>query len=125
MTSLLQPTGTTQAAVQHRARHWEVPRLDILLDDSISLDRAMALIADRFMHGNPAAQSTIDAVMYSLRSGVAALKRQDVRTRLATVDESQLRQMCALLGKRDGRIAPLWPDADIKTLIKAWVACHG
>jgi hypothetical protein len=48
--------------------------LDILLDETISFDTAMHIISDRQMRGNPAAQSTIDTLMYSLRSGTPALK---------------------------------------------------
>jgi hypothetical protein len=73
---------------------------------------------------NPAAQSTIDALLYSLRSGVAALARQDVQRRLAAADENQLRQMCALLQRRNPRIAPSWSDAEIENLIEAWAARH-
>jgi len=72
----------------------------------------------------PAAQSTIDAVMYSLRGGAAVLARDDVQHRLAVIDESQLRQMIVMLQRRDGRIAPPWPDDDIKKLIETWTSCH-
>jgi hypothetical protein len=73
----------------------------------------------------PAAQSTIDAVMFSLRGGIAVLSRNDVRGRLSVIDESQLREMIVLLQKRDGRIAPRWEDDDIKQLAETWAACHG
>jgi hypothetical protein len=72
-----------------------------------------------------AAQSTIDAVMYSLRSGIAVLTRDDVRGRLAVIAEDQLREMVVLLQKRDGRIAPRWEDDDIEALIETWATCHG
>ena len=70
-------------------------------------------------------QSTIDAVMYSLRGGTAVLARDDVRHRLAVIDESRLREMIALLQKRDGRIAPRWSDDDIEKLLETWTACRG
>jgi hypothetical protein len=72
-----------------------------------------------------AAQSTVAAVMFSLRLGPAALSRDDVQARLADVDETQLREMVVLLQKRDGRIAPPWSDAEIEKLIEIWTACHG
>ena len=65
-------------------------------------------------------QSTIDAVMYSLRGGTAVLARDDVRHRLAAIDESRLREMIVLLQKRDGRIAPRWSDDDIGKLLETW-----
>jgi hypothetical protein len=73
-----------------------------------------------------AAQSTIAAVLYSLRGGTAVLSRDDLlRVRLADVDESQLREIVHLLQKRDGRIAPPWSDDEIIKLLKVWVDCHG
>jgi hypothetical protein len=72
-----------------------------------------------------AAQSTIDAVMYSLRRGTAVLSRDDVQHRLAVIDETQLREMIVLLQRRDGRIAPRWSDGDIEKLVETWTACHG
>jgi hypothetical protein len=70
-------------------------------------------------------QSTIDAVMYSLRGGIAVLSRDDVRCRLAVIDESRLREMIVLLQKRDGRIAPRWSDDEIEKLLETWMACRG
>jgi hypothetical protein len=72
-----------------------------------------------------AAQSTIDAVMYSLRGGTAVLSRADVCGRLAVIGKHQLHEMIVLLQKRDGRIAPRWSDDDIKKLLAAWASCHG
>ena len=73
----------------------------------------------------PATQSTIDAVMYSLRGGAAVLSRDDVQRRLAVIDETQLLKMIDLLQKRDGRIAPRWSDDDIEKLLETWMACGG
>lgn len=72
-----------------------------------------------------AAQSTIDALLYSLRLGVEVLTRDDVQHRLAVVHEYQLREMIALLQKRNGKIAPPWQDSEIEKLIQAWTLCHG
>ena len=73
----------------------------------------------------PAAESTIDAVMYSLRGGTAVLVRDDVQRRLAVIAESQLLEMINLLQKRDGTIAPRWSDEEIEQLMQTWTACHG
>ena len=73
----------------------------------------------------PTPQSTIDAVMYSLRGGAAVLSRDDVQRRLAVIDETQLLKMIDLLQKRDGRIAPRWSDDDIEKLLETWMACGG
>jgi len=73
----------------------------------------------------PTPQSTIDAVMYSLRGGVAVLSRDDVQHRLAVIDETQLLKMIDLLQKRDGKIAPRWSDEEVEQLMQTWTACHG
>jgi hypothetical protein len=72
-----------------------------------------------------AAQSTIEAVMYSLRAGTAVLVHDDVRARLTGIDEAQLLEMIDLLQKRDGKIAPHWSDEEVEQLMQTWMACHG
>ena len=99
-----QDTLKTAAA---RLRGLEAPRAkldactkpEILLDENLSFDSACSLVADRFMHG-PAAQSTIDAIVYALRRGTSALAEADTRERLRCVDEKQLREMCVQLQRR-------------------------
>lgn len=96
--------------------------LDILLDDDVSFDTAMFVVTDRYMRGNPAANSTIDALMFSLRSGTAALKRQDVRQRLAALDERQLRDICKQLLNR--HVAKPWSAAEVEMFVMVWTECH-
>jgi hypothetical protein len=69
-----------------------------------------------------AAQSTVDALLYSLRSGIAALLRHDVQQRLALMSDPQIHEICAVLQKCDGRIAPHWSDGEIEKLLKAWMS---
>jgi hypothetical protein len=61
--------------------------------DRMSIGTLWETLNDQRRHGR-AAQSTIDALMYSLRSGTSALKRQDVRQRIAAVDEKQMQDIC-------------------------------
>jgi hypothetical protein len=98
--------------------------LDILFDDEISFDRACAEVAALQLHGNPAAQSVVDAIMYALRPGTEALSRANVQQYLAMVDEGQLREMCKLLRNRNPRIARSWTDDQVKFLVRAWSAAH-
>lgn len=70
-----------------------------------------------------AAQSTVDALMYSLRSGVGVLSRSDVRQRLAALNEKQLRDVCTALQNR--KVAKSWTAADVEKLIETWMASHG
>jgi hypothetical protein len=99
--------------------------LDLLLDDTIPFDRACAEIADRQMRGNPAPQSVVDAVMYALRPGTAALSRANVQGYLAMVDEQQMRAMAKQLQHRNPKIARSWTPDEVEMLINAWADCHG
>jgi hypothetical protein len=81
-------------------------------------------IGDRYMCGNPAAQSTIEALMYSLRSGAALLSRNDVQQQLATIDEKQLQEVCARLQNFKIEIAKAWSDEEVERLVMTWTECH-
>jgi len=109
---------TTSSALAKRSN------LEILLDESISFDSACAQIAARYMDGNPAAQSTIDALMYSLRSGTAALKRKDAKQRIACLDERQLHACCKQLQHRSPDIAKSLSKDEVEMLVAVWAACH-
>jgi hypothetical protein len=78
----------------------------------------------RYMDGNPAAQSTIDALMYSLRSGTAALKRKDAKQRIACLDERQLHACCKQLQHRRPDIAKSLSKDEVEMLVAVWAACH-
>jgi hypothetical protein len=85
------------------------------------VDALWNALNDPARHATP--QSTVAA--YSLRGGPAVLTQDDVRRRLAAIDESQLLGMIDLLQKRDGKIAPRWSDEDVEQLMQTWTACHG
>ena len=91
--------------------------------DQLSLDTLWSNLNDPRRYVTP--QSTVDAVMYSLRGGTAVLLRDEVRRRLAVISESQLLKMIDALQKRDGKIAPRWLDEEVEQLMKTWAACHG
>src|SRR5215831_19555083 len=62
-----------------------------LLADNVSLDRAWAEI-----NGNrPAPESTIEALVYSLRRGAAELSKPDTLRRLSKLDKAQLKATAA------------------------------
>jgi hypothetical protein len=92
---------------------------EILLDKTISFDRAMNIIADRQLR--KATPSTVEAVIYSLHPGVGALVQRDVQERLGRIDEKQLREICS----RITHIAKPWSADDVEKLVAIWVACHG
>jgi hypothetical protein len=101
----------------------ERSNLEILLDRNISFDAACSIVADRWMRGNPAAQSTIDALMYSFRSSTTVLSRPDVQRRLAMLDERQMRNCCALLQNRN--VAKSWTANEAEMFVIVWARCHG
>lgn len=103
----------------------KLSNLDLLLDGTVSLAGACGEIADRYLRSNPAASSTIDALMYSLRKGPAVLGRADVQQRLIAVDEDQMRDICKQLRSRHPEVAKSWAVADVEALVLAWAACHG
>jgi hypothetical protein len=63
---------------------------------------------------------TFEALMYSLRSGVGALQRADVRSRLAQFDKAQLVEACARVQRQ--KFAKQWTDEETKALVTAWRA---
>jgi hypothetical protein len=98
---------------------------EVLFDETLSLDGAMSIVAGRQLRGNPAANSTVDALMYSLRSGVNALARNDVQQRIAMLDERQMHACCKELQHRNPDIAKSWTKDEIEKLVALWASCHG
>jgi len=73
----------------------------------------------------PAASSTVDALMYSLRQGAGALALTHVQRRLAELNDEQMRSVCAQLLNRIPNVARSWKQDDIEYFVLAWAACHG
>jgi hypothetical protein len=65
-----------------------------------------------------AARSTVDALMYSLRQGVGALRREDVLNRLGELDDKQIAEVASLLLAR--KLFPAWSEDDVKILANVW-----
>lgn len=64
-----------------------------------------------------APDSTLEAVMYSLRGGTKVLERPDVRRRLFELSEKQLREALERLQKFKPELAPAWKSGELKKLI--------
>jgi hypothetical protein len=97
-----------------------IARLRRLMDDSVSLDRAWAAIA----RPSGAAASTVEALMFSLRSrGVQALGEPDVLRRLAQLDDAQAREIAIRLQKLKPHIASAWTPEDVQVLLTVWSNC--
>ena len=69
-----------------------------------------------------AATSTVEAIMFTLRTGVAALEREWIKVRLPLLDEDQLRRVCERVQKFEPKIAQPWTDEQTGELIAAWRA---
>jgi hypothetical protein len=63
-----------------------------------------------------AADTTIEALMYSLRRGPEALTHPDTLNRLAQLNERQLQEVMTRLQNFMPHIAPAWKDADLDVL---------
>jgi hypothetical protein len=64
-----------------------------------------------------ASQSTIEALMFSLRRGPEALTHPDTLNRLAQLSERQLLEVMTRLQTFKPEIAPAWKDADLEVLV--------
>src|SRR5262249_48260397 len=72
-----------------------------------------------------AAASTVEALMYSLRAGGAALACPHARRRLAELSEAQLHEVCARLQRFRPNIARAWASVEVELLVAIWVDLHG
>jgi len=92
--------------------------------DDISLDRAYAeMISDRLR--DRAADSTVEALMFSLRSGLAALGKPDALRRLSQCSDEQARAVAVRVQKFKPEIAPAWTLENVEVLLVAWSKIHG
>jgi len=93
-----------------------------LLDESFSLERAWSEINDAPAR---AAASTVEALMYSLRAGGAALASPHTRRRLSELNEAQLHEVSARLQKFQPNIARAWTPVEVELLVAVWSDLHG
>ena len=100
----------------------EIVRARRLLDESFSLERAWSEINDAPAR---AAASTVEALMYSLRAGGAALASPHTRRRLSELNEAQLHEVSARLQKFQPNIARAWTPVEVELLVAVWSDLHG
>src|SRR5262249_33502261 len=92
-------------------------RARCLLADDVSYERAYA----EFMRERPTPEATVDALVYSLRRGIAELTKPD----LSELDKGQLKAICRRLQNFKPEIAPPWSLEDVAALIAKWRELHG
>lgn len=68
-----------------------------------------------------AAESTVKALLHSLRRGTQALTNRDTIDRLRQLNEPQLHVVLQRLRRFKPEIAPAWGDDDIAVLTDVWL----
>jgi hypothetical protein len=96
----------------------DLKRLRRLLDEDVSLERAWHELNEARKRLAP--QVTVEALMFSLRSGGAALASEEVRERLAHMSETQLHEICTRL--HNLTIARPWTPEETALLTDLWEA---
>jgi hypothetical protein len=93
-----------------------------LLGDNVSLERAWSELNQWRRDGAP--QSTVEALMFSLRDGVGALGRSATLRRLSELSDAQLREVAVRVQKFKPEIAQPWGSQDVEVLIVARSRVH-
>jgi hypothetical protein len=93
-----------------------------LLADDISFERVYGEIQAERVRGRAAA-STVDALVYQLRKGGAALSDPDATRRLAELSEQQMHEVSVRLQKFD--VARPWTPDEVEVFVELWSALHG
>src|SRR4051794_681144 len=96
----------------------ELARLRRLLADNVSLPHAWHEVS---RPSGRAAASAVDALVFSLRRGLDAIKHSDNQRRLGELDDAQMREVAGRVQKpapaKAGvmpHIAPAWKPADVE-----------
>ena len=94
----------------------------LLLEPGVSLERAWHELKAAHFRGR-AAQSTVEALMYSLRErGIKERSEPDTQRRISELSEEQLHDVGSRLQAL--KIVRAWTAEDIEQLVDTWVVCH-
>jgi hypothetical protein len=93
----------------------DIKRRRELLEDDTSLDRAYSEIN---RSRSRAANSTVDALVSSLRSGISSLEDRDVRRRLSELNDDQFIEVGGRLRRLKPEIAVAWTADEVDTLLQ-------
>jgi hypothetical protein len=92
-----------------------------LMRENISLERAWRELNAAHFRGR-AAQSTVEALMFSLRSGIRSLGQPETQRRISELSEEQLHEVGGRLQAL--KIVKAWTAEDVERLVETWVAHH-
>jgi hypothetical protein len=96
----------------------EVARLQRLTDDDVSLERAQRELST---HPSGAAAATVEAIVFGLREGIAALRAHPDRLRrLSELSAEQIKDVCNRVENFKLEIAPPWSAEDVEALVVLW-----
>src|SRR5262245_39486300 len=119
MRSAMSSSKAYREADARQRRQPKDPRLEKLrrmMADDVSLAQAWyELNVARFF--GCAAVSTVKALMFSLRNGVAALARPETVHRLSELSDTQMREVAVRAQKFGPNIAPAWTEKDLQVLL--------
>jgi hypothetical protein len=99
-----------------------LPHLRRLLDENVSLERAWSELNQRPRSDAP--QTTVEALLFSLRDGTAALGRPAALRRLSELSDAQLREVAVRVQKFKPEIAQPWRSEEVAVLIAARTRVH-
>jgi hypothetical protein len=71
-----------------------------------------------------APQATVEALMFSMRSGIDALREPSTLRRLAQLDVSQAQEVAERVRKFKPEIAPAWELDAVEALLEIWMKRH-
>jgi hypothetical protein len=90
----------------------------LLADDDVSDVGAYAELNAAHVDGR-AADSTVEALMFSFRAGINAIGHAETLRRLSQLDDAQIREVAVRVQKFKAHIAPAWTPQDVEVLITA------
>jgi hypothetical protein len=91
---------------------------------NVSLERAYGAIHAERLRGRAAA-STVEALVYQLRKGGAALSDPSATRRLAELSEQQMHEASVRLQKFMPHVARPWTPDEVEVFVELWSALHG
>jgi hypothetical protein len=112
------------ARQRHQPKDSRLEKLRRLMADDVSFVEAWYELNVAWIFGRGAA-STIKALTFSLRNGVAALARPATVRRLAELSDTQMREVAVRLQKFGPHVAPVWTEKELQVLLAARNRVHG
>jgi hypothetical protein len=85
-----------------------------LMSDNVSLDRACHELNSARCLDAP--QATVEALMFSLREGVAAFERRETLRRLSELSNEQVLEIATRVQRFKPEIAPAWTPEEVQAL---------